>query len=145
MKCYLLLRCDGSPTFRRNVLPPSSGSKTPSRSGVQAQLVPLADYLHGSAGLNLKLEAIRSFGTSVNVYRTARRHISKDSPLHSHRCEKLKFIFSFTGRWRKVLFNDICLLLLCIVFRECLLVCALSLLAVDWHNELMSCLQRKLL
>jgi hypothetical protein len=37
----------------------------------------------------LKMEAIRSFETSVNA-RSTQRHIPEDDSLHSHRCENLK-------------------------------------------------------
>jgi hypothetical protein len=39
----------------------------------------------------MKMEAICSFETSVDIQRTARRYIPEDSTLHNDRCENLKF------------------------------------------------------
>jgi hypothetical protein len=52
----------------------------------------------------LKMEAICSSETSVDVQRTTRRYIPEDSTLHDHRCENLKSnmeTISFQKRIRK--------------------------------------------
>jgi pyoverdine/dityrosine biosynthesis protein Dit1 len=38
----------------------------------------------------MKMEAIHSSETSVNIYVTTRRYILEDNMFHSHRLEKLK-------------------------------------------------------
>jgi hypothetical protein len=38
----------------------------------------------------LKMEAICSSETSVEIQQTTRRHIPEDDTLHNHRCENLK-------------------------------------------------------
>jgi hypothetical protein len=38
----------------------------------------------------LKMDAVFSPETSVNLYRILRRHIQENSTLHSHRCQNLK-------------------------------------------------------
>jgi hypothetical protein len=47
--------------------------------------------------LDLKMEAVRSSETSMDLYRTTQRHILKDGGLRRHRSESLKSRgFSFT-------------------------------------------------
>jgi hypothetical protein len=48
-------------------------------------LVPCMDY-----SSTLKMEAVCSFKTSVNIYRTTRCHIPEARTCHSHHCENLK-------------------------------------------------------
>jgi hypothetical protein len=61
------------PAFRRNTLPPFSGSK----SAIQASR-------------KLKMEAICSPETLVDFYQTTRCNITEDSTLHSHFRENLR-------------------------------------------------------
>jgi hypothetical protein len=58
--------------------------------------------------LTLKMEAIRSFETSVATQQTRRRHIQEDDTLHNDRCENLKsykyFIaLQYFNKWCKLL------------------------------------------
>jgi hypothetical protein len=70
------------PTFRRNISPLSSGSKNkPSKISAQK---------HIASRALLKMEAICSSETSVDLQRTTRRYIPDDSTLHNHRCKNLK-------------------------------------------------------
>jgi hypothetical protein len=69
-------------TFRRNIWPPSSGSKNMS----------LARNQHESRWK--AMEAIYSSETSVYTQRTTRRFIPEDHTLHNHRCENLKSSFT---------------------------------------------------
>jgi hypothetical protein len=78
---YCILWCDtvyhsgSSPTFRRNALPPSSGSKSkPSKESARSK----------------QPEAVQSSMTSVSFYWTTQHHIPEDSTPHSLRCENLK-------------------------------------------------------
>jgi hypothetical protein len=41
----------------------------------------------------LEMETIRFSDTSVNFYRTTRRHVWKDSTLRTDRCENLEYLF----------------------------------------------------
>jgi hypothetical protein len=59
---------ESKPTFRRNMSPPSSGSRNKA----------------------LKMEAICSSETSVDFRRTTRRYVPEDSTLHNHRCENIR-------------------------------------------------------
>jgi hypothetical protein len=65
--------------FRWNSLLPSSRAKSST-----CWLLRIS-YVHGLL-LALKMEAVCSSNTSVNIYRTTRRHIA----FHIHRCENLK-------------------------------------------------------
>jgi hypothetical protein len=83
-------------TFRRNKLPPSPGSKIkPSKQAGEARcyltsacdLLLLVTYMVYSS--TLKLEAVRSFATSVNFYGTARHYMPQESTFQqfSNYCE----------------------------------------------------------
>jgi hypothetical protein len=52
----------------------------------------------GSMNSSLKMEAIYSSATSVQIQRTTRRYIPEDRTLHNHRCENLR---SYTALYPK--------------------------------------------
>jgi hypothetical protein len=58
-----------SPTFRKNILPPSLLSKS------------VAGYFLGIL-FDPEIEAVRSSETSANLYRTIRHHIPEDCTFH---------------------------------------------------------------
>jgi hypothetical protein len=89
---------------RRNVWHPSSGQKNP-RARNQRELQPPAQDGSSLADIStLKIEAIRSYETSVYT-RSARRHVPEDSNLHSHRHGNLR-ILRFATKWNKVFSDD---------------------------------------
>jgi hypothetical protein len=90
---------ESQPTFRRNILPPFSGSKN---KQAELCLPPAYTLVSCSAYFStMKMEAICSSETSVDFQRTTRRHTPEDSTLHYHRCENLKsyklYIHVFMG------------------------------------------------
>jgi hypothetical protein len=78
---------ESEPTFRRNMLPPSAGSKNKPRA-LLATSITLISFLAYS--FTLKMEAACSSETSVDTQRTTRRYIPEDRTLHNHRYENLK-------------------------------------------------------
>jgi hypothetical protein len=75
-----------SPTLRRNILPPSSGSKNkPSAPEPCLLRYSCLAYFRTS-----QKEAVRSSEASVNIYQTARSYFPQDSARHSYRGENLK-------------------------------------------------------
>jgi hypothetical protein len=82
---------ENQPAFRRNILPPSSGSKNKVSKKPELCLPPAFTLVSCSAySSTLKMEAICSSETSVDFQRTTQRYIPEDGTLHNHRCENLK-------------------------------------------------------
>jgi hypothetical protein len=96
---------EGQITFRKNISPPSSGSNKPSNKPACKQVASRSFMLISSSGyfLTPKMEAACSSETSLNIQRTTRRCIPKDSTLHTHRCENLKSYNIFSSCPKKML------------------------------------------
>jgi hypothetical protein len=85
------------PKLGRNILHPSSGSKSKSRERASARKETWdkqRKIKYSTACLayssTLKMEEVSSSGTSVNFYRTIRRYILEDSGFYTHCRENLK-------------------------------------------------------
>jgi hypothetical protein len=88
-----VLHVESQLTFRRNILPPSSGSRNkPRNNPVRKQVASRAFTLVSWSAYSstLKMERIFSSETSVDFQRTTRRYIPEDSTLQNHPCENLK-------------------------------------------------------
>jgi hypothetical protein len=83
---------ESQPTFRRNISPPSSGSKNKQRKKPAELCLPPAFTLVSCSAyfLTLKMEATCSSETSVDFQRTTRRFIPDDTTPHNHCYENLK-------------------------------------------------------
>jgi hypothetical protein len=91
---YILLWCNTtwfdrcSLTFRMNIWPPFSGSKSnPSKWPGRSRFCLLSTCLTCSSAL--KIEAVCSSETLVNFYWITWCYITEDTTLHSHCCENL--------------------------------------------------------
>jgi hypothetical protein len=81
------------PTFRRNMSPPSSGSKNkpskkPASEQVASRTLTLVSYSAYSS--TLEMEATCFSETSAHFQRATRRYIPEDRTLHNHRCKNLR-------------------------------------------------------
>jgi hypothetical protein len=82
--------------FRRNLSPPSSGSKNKPTALLTACFMQIFFWLTYS--LTLKMEVRCSSETSVDFQWTTWRYIPKGRALHNHHCENLKsYIYVFFG------------------------------------------------
>jgi hypothetical protein len=79
-----MYRTESQPTFRRNMSPPSSGSKNKPSKNLLATFFMLVTFLTSSSTLNM--EATCSSKTLVGFRWTTRRYIKEDRTLHNHRC-----------------------------------------------------------
>jgi hypothetical protein len=88
-----VLSVEMQPTFRRNISPPSSGSKKKifSKNQQVARCFPPAYFLVlDEFSSTLKMDAICSSETLVASQQTTRRYVPEDDSFHNHRCENLK-------------------------------------------------------
>jgi hypothetical protein len=90
-----LLWCDSvksgriPPMFKKDVLLPSSRSKSKRRKKPARNRLCFPPFSLVAYSFALKMETICSSETSVDFYRTIRRYIPEDYSPHSHRCENL--------------------------------------------------------
>jgi hypothetical protein len=82
---------ENQPTFRRDLSPPSSGSKNKLSSKPELCFQPAFTLVSCSAdSLTLKMKAICPSETSIDFQRNPRRYIPEDSTLYNDRGENLK-------------------------------------------------------